>query len=206
MSPHAEVFTLGVEEEYQIIDPQTRQLCSRSPHLLSNLQLKLSSQIVQPEFRQSMNRLRQWLAPLLALSASSPFWLGNDTGYASYRMALISRLPVTGPPPILASYGEYQTVVQSLITTGSIQSATQVAWDLRLSERFPTLEFRIMDACMTLDQAVMIAGLARGLVRRCYTDAIPQMDMLPLMQEVRVCQNRKSGIAQQNSRIAHKEE
>jgi carboxylate-amine ligase len=121
---------------------------------------------------QVMNRARVWLSPMLALSASSPFWLGTDTGYASYRTALISRLPMAGPPLIFESYSEYEALVRGLIATKTIQEATQICWDVRLSERFPTLEFRVTDVCMTVDEAVMMAGLARGLVRTCYEQAL----------------------------------
>jgi carboxylate-amine ligase len=121
---------------------------------------------------QVMNRARVWLSPMLALSASSPFWLGTDTGYASYRTTLASRLPMAGPPLIFESYSEYEALVRGLIATKTIQEATQICWDVRLSERFPTLEFRVTDVCMTVDEAVMMAGLARALVRTCYEQAL----------------------------------
>ena len=121
---------------------------------------------------QVMNRARNWLAPMLALSASSPFWMGADTGYASYRTVLISRLPMTGSPLLFKSYSDYRATVQSLINTQTIQEATQICWDLRLSERFPTLEFRVADACTTIDETILIAGLARALVRTCYEQTL----------------------------------
>jgi carboxylate-amine ligase len=63
-------------------------------------------------------------------------------------------------------------MVRSLIATNTIQEVTQICWDLRLSERYPTLEFRVPDMCMTVDEAVMMAGLARGLMRTCYEQAL----------------------------------
>lgn len=79
---------------------------------------------------------------------------------------------MTGSPLIFESYSEYQAIVRSLIATNTIQEATQICWDLRPSERYPTLEFRVADMCMTLDESVMMAGLARALVRTCYEQAL----------------------------------
>ncbi|MER3588027.1 MAG: carboxylate-amine ligase, partial [Mastigocladus sp. ERB_26_1] len=112
-----------------------------------------------------MNRARLWLSPLLALSASSPFWLGTDTGYASYRTQIWSRWPISGPPLFFSSVAEYEALVEALVKTKSVEEATKIYWDIRFSERFPTLEFRVTDVCMTVDEAVMIAGLIRALAR-----------------------------------------
>ena len=264
MSQRAEDFTIGVEEEYQIINPTTRELCSRVQQILPIAQKALGDK-VQPEAQLSqieigtpvcrtladvraelvrlrreviaaaaidgnqiaaagthpfssweqqqitpkeryqglmrdyqqltrelmifgchvhvgisdrnmaisvMNRARVWLAPLLALSTSSPFWLGTDTGYASYRTEIWSRWPISGPPLIFESQAEYEALVEALIATGSVEEATKIYWDVRLSERFPTVEFRITDVCMTVDEAVMIAGLVRSLARTCYEQAL----------------------------------
>jgi len=114
-----------------------------------------------------MNRVRPWLAPILALSANSPFWLGRDTGYASYRTELFGRFPMTGMPADFASKAGYDRVVASLVATGTIGDASKLYWDVRPSMRFPTLEFRIADVCQDLDEAVLIAGLCRGLALAC---------------------------------------
>jgi carboxylate-amine ligase len=119
-----------------------------------------------------MNRARVWLAPLLALSANSPFWLGIDTGYASYRTEIWSRWPLSGVPDIFESHAEYKALVEALVTTKSVAEATKIYWDVRLSERFPTVEFRVTDVCMTVDEAVMVAGLVRALARTCYEQAM----------------------------------
>jgi carboxylate-amine ligase len=114
-----------------------------------------------------LNRARTWLAPLLALSANSPFWLGLDTGFASYRAELFARFPMTGIPFPFASRGEYDELVASLVAVGAIDDASKIYWDIRPSSHVPTLEFRVADVCMTIDEAVMIAGLCRALARRC---------------------------------------
>jgi carboxylate-amine ligase len=114
---------------------------------------------------QIMNRARLWLAPILALTTNSPFWIGEDTGYASFRMPLWWRWPLSGPPPSCSSVAAYDALLHSLVTMKSIEDATHLYWDLRLSQRYPTLEFRCMDVCLTVDETVMAAGLIRAVVQ-----------------------------------------
>jgi carboxylate-amine ligase len=121
---------------------------------------------------QVMNRSRPWLAALLALAANSPFWLSEDTGYASYRTQIWRRWPMTGTPQVFASRAEYDRLVETLVATGSITDGTKIYWDVRPSARYETLEYRVTDVCMTVDEAVMIAGLCRALARACYADAV----------------------------------
>lgn len=121
---------------------------------------------------QVMNRARLWLAPLLALAANSPFWLGRDTGYASYRTEIWRRWPMAGTPQEFASRSEYDALVESLVETGSVGDATKIYWDVRPSARFETLEFRVTDVCLTVDEAVMITGLVRALTRTCYAEVM----------------------------------
>jgi len=269
-------FTLGVEEEYQIIDPQTRRLRPRVLQVLPQAQAALGEN-VQPEFHASqiematpvcrtlaevreqvirarralldaaardghkigaagthpfsdsadqpvtpkeryqsmaeqyqqlahelvifgchvhvglpnpdgglavMNRARQWLAPLLALCANSPFWRGEDTGYASYRTELWVRWPMAGPPLPFASRAEHDALVQSLVATGSISDATKIYWDIRLPEKAPTVEFRVADVCLRVDEAVMLAGLVRALARTCYAQAQGDQPFQPARPEL----------------------
>jgi carboxylate-amine ligase len=112
---------------------------------------------------QTMNQVRPWLPALLALTGNSPFWLGADTGYASYRSQVWSRWPTAGLPEMFASRAEYDALVETLVATGSVREPTKLYWDVRPSARQPTLEFRVADVCMDVDEAVMVAGLARAL-------------------------------------------
>ena len=114
-----------------------------------------------------MNRARPWLPTLLALSANSPFWQGVDTGYASYRTELFQRFPMTGIPGAFADRAEYDRTIQSLVDVAAIPDASRIYWDMRPSSHFETIEFRIADVCARVDDAVMIAGLCRGLARTC---------------------------------------
>ena len=115
-----------------------------------------------------MNRLRSRLAPLLALTANSPFWRGEDSQYASFRTEVWSRWPLSGPPLAFATVAEYNTLIAKLVASGIIEDETKIYWDVRPSGRFPTLEFRVSDICMTIDEAVMLAGLVRALARSAY--------------------------------------
>jgi carboxylate-amine ligase len=119
-----------------------------------------------------MNRARSWIPPLLALAATSPYWYGVDTGYASFRTEIVRRWPLSDVPHPFASRADYETLVGELVAAGCIEDATQIYWDLRPSDRYSTLEFRATDVCMTVDEAVMIAGLVRGLVRSCWAEAV----------------------------------
>ena len=268
-------FTIGVEEEYQIIDPQTRELCDRSKQIIGYVRDKLEPEdkdVIQPEMYRSqveiatvvcqslsevrreltrcrqavidaaevegkaiaaagthpfsdwreqqitpktryqnlqadfkqliseliifgnhvhvglsdrhlalqvINRVRIWLPVLLAVSANSPFWLGRKTGYASFRTEMWTRLPMTGSPPVFTDEQEYQAVVRDLITVGAIADPTNIYWDIRLSDKFPTIEFRVTDICLTVEEAVTIAGLVRALVWTGYQEVIND---LPLPQ------------------------
>ncbi|MBI1778826.1 MAG: carboxylate-amine ligase [Proteobacteria bacterium] len=112
-----------------------------------------------------MNQVGYFLPHLLALSTSSPFWLGEDTGLKSYRISVFQGLPRTGLPEQFASWGEYERHVNVLVQAGLIADATKLWWDLRPSARFPTLEMRLTDVCTRLEDAIAIAALYQCLLR-----------------------------------------
>ncbi|HEX3620979.1 MAG TPA: glutamate--cysteine ligase [Acidimicrobiales bacterium] len=119
----------------------------------------------------ALNRTRPWLATVLALSANSPFWAGADTGYASYRTEVWTRWPLTGMPEPLTSRAEFDALIDALKAVEALPDATFLYWDVRPSARYETLEFRVADACLGVDDAVMVAGLWRALARTCATEA-----------------------------------
>ncbi|WP_420148125.1 carboxylate-amine ligase [Spirosoma sp.] len=263
MSLPPEAFTIGVEEEYQIIHPQTRQLRSRAKAVLAKARQNLGDQVTQEMYLsqievgtsichtlqqvrlelqvlrgqvinaahksesllvaagthpfshwqdqqltpteryrgletdfqqltreqlifgchihvgipdrelaiQVMNRVRPWLSTLLALSGNSPYWLGNDTGYASFRTEIWSRWPTAGIPYHFDSRADYDGLIKALTLIGSIADASKIYWDVRPSSHFETLEFRVTDVCLTIDEAVLVTGLIRALVRTCALEA-----------------------------------
>jgi glutamate---cysteine ligase / carboxylate-amine ligase len=276
MSPEAENFSMGVEEEYQIIDQNTRELAPSAEPILLEAQQTLGDdvqfeihlsqlevvtpvcrtlaevrreikrlrrgaiaaaalhgryiaaagthpfsqwkeQIFTPQDRylalehlyqqlareqaifgchvhvgindrkvalQVMNHARIWLSPLIALSGSSPFWQGTDTGYVSYRMPHWNRWPFSGPPQVFDSLDAYNALLDTLLATKSIDDRTKVYWDMRLSERYPTIEIRVTDVCMTIDETIMFTGLVRALIRTCYEQVMRGDTYLPVRQEV----------------------
>ena len=264
MPAKAEDYTLGIEEEYQIIDPETRALCPRARDVLLRARQALGEDRVVPELRASqlevltpvcgtlarareellrlrrgvieaaeeegvriaaasthpfshwreqpitarnrykkilererrmaeeqvvfgfhvhvglsnreaavqvMNHARVWLAPLLALSANSPFWLGEDTGYASYRTQVWGSLSTAGPPGCFSSLAEHDALVETIVAVGGALEPNQIYWDMRLPQKLETVEIRVADVCTGVDEAVMLAGLSRALVRTCHERA-----------------------------------
>ncbi|HEX4953389.1 MAG TPA: carboxylate-amine ligase [Thermoanaerobaculia bacterium] len=251
-------FTIGIEEEYQIIDPETRHLTSYIQQFLDSGRLVLKDQI-KPEFLQSqvevgskichsieeareelaklrhtvigvaeehgtrvaaasthpfsswmeqritagerytkheremadvarrllifgmhvhigmedrdlmidvMDQARYFIPHLLALSTSSPFWYGRDTGLKSYRSVVFESVPRSGPPPAFGSWHEYQQFIETLIKTNCIEDGTRIWWDIRPHSKFPTLEFRVTDICTRLDDAICLAALILAIVTK----------------------------------------
>jgi carboxylate-amine ligase len=113
-----------------------------------------------------VNGLLPQLAPLLALSASSPFWRGEPTGLASSRQMVFSAFPRSGPPPRFRDYADYAEVVGQLERTGSIADYTHIWWDIRLHPRLGTIEVRICDGVTKVEDAVAIASYLQALVKQ----------------------------------------
>jgi carboxylate-amine ligase len=253
-------FTVGVEEEFQIVDPQTWELRSHVSELLASSSASLGEQI-KPELHQSivevgtkicqnvpelseeifrirreltaaaqrvglavaaagthpfshwkdqilspgvrydsiveelqqlarsllifglhvhvavpdrnvaidlMNAARYFLPHLLALSTSSPFWMGRDTGLKSYRTTIFRRFPRTGVPDHFGSWGEYESYVNLLIELHSIDDARKIWWDVRPHPTFGTLEFRVCDVPTRPEVAVMLGALTQAIVVKLY--------------------------------------
>ncbi|MFF9345222.1 glutamate--cysteine ligase [Streptomyces sp. NPDC014773] len=121
---------------------------------------------------RAMCAVAPWLPVLLALSASSPYWLGADTGYASWRTMVWERWPTAGPPGCFAGAEEYDRVVDELVGSGVISDPGMIYYDVRPSAHLPTLELRVCDACPRVETVVLIAALHRALV----ADALARMD------------------------------
>ena len=111
-------------------------------------------------------RVAPWLPVLLALSASSPFWMGEDTGYASFRSLIWQRWPTAGDNGGVRTAAEHDALVADLIASGTIEDPGMIYFDVRPSAHVPTVELRIPDACPDVDDVVLLAGLFRALIRR----------------------------------------
>jgi carboxylate-amine ligase len=251
--------TLGVEEEYQIIDPETRELRSYITEILDGEHVKIRE--VKPELHQSVvevgtsicktaadvkrelirirrtvmdlaaegglkivaaathpfsswitqeitpldryvtiredlqelaqknlifgmhvhvgiedrefmidayNVARYFMPHVLALSTSSPFWMGRKTGLKSYRSVVFRNFPRTGVPNAFRSWGEYRDLVDTLVSTGSIEDSSKIWWDLRPHHAYPTLEFRNCDVCTRIDEAVAVAAIYQAIVAKLW--------------------------------------
>lgn len=254
----AEDLTIGIEEEYQIIDPETRELTSYISKILDEGAIIFRDQ-VKPEFLQSqvetgshvcrnikearqevirlrsivgdiadkhnrkivaagthpfsrwqdqmitdqdrykglekdfqmvaqrllifgmhvhigipdpklridlMNQMTYFMPHIFALSTSSPFWTGRNTGLKSYRSVVFEDLPRTGLPEYFNSPEDYQNYVDTLIRTNCIEEPTKIWWDIRPHARFPTLEFRMCDCTTKIDEVIAIAALIQALVAK----------------------------------------
>ncbi len=113
-----------------------------------------------------MNQLRTWLPHLLALSSNSPFWAGRLTGLKSYRSAVWKPFPRSGIPEVFPSWSDFDSYVQALIKTGSIDNGKRIWWDIRPHPFFSTVEFRIFDMPGTFDDMIAIAALCQALVAK----------------------------------------
>lgn len=111
-----------------------------------------------------LNAVRGYIPHLIALCCSSPFYEGEDTGYASYRLILWRRWPGNGVPPRLASMAEYRRYVDVLLRARAIPDERSIYWSVRPHAIYPTLEFRATDACPRVEDAAAVAALTRALV------------------------------------------
>jgi carboxylate-amine ligase len=117
---------------------------------------------------QIMNGARYFLPHLLALSANSPFWEGIDTGLRSYRCKVFDKFPRTNIPDLYRSWAEFEQYVNLLIRTNCIDDAKKIWWDIRPHPHFPTLEFRICDIPLRLDESIAIAALCQAIIAKLY--------------------------------------
>jgi len=115
-----------------------------------------------------LNQVSYFLPHLLALSTSSPFWEGTETGLQSYRLCVFDELPRTGLPERFESHDEYRRTVELMTSAGLIEDATKLWWDVRPSARFPTLEMRVTDVCTRLEDALCCTALFRCICRMLY--------------------------------------
>ena len=116
----------------------------------------------------AMNVARYFLPHVLALSTSSPFWLGRRTGLKSYRSVVFRTFPRTGVPRTLSSWGEFEDTVNVLVATGSIPNASKIWWDVRPNWNYPTLEFRVCDVCTRLEEAVCIGAIFQAIIAKLW--------------------------------------
>ena len=128
----------------------------------------------------AIDRIRVWLPVILAVSANSPFYHGQDTGYASYRSQLWMRWPSAGPTDTFGTPNAYHELVGSMVESGVLVDEGMVYFDARLSRRYPTVEIRVADVCVDLEDTLLVAALCRALVDTAAVEAargdpVPQL-------------------------------
>ena len=143
-----------------------------------------------PESRiRIMTAIRRYLPAIHALSTSSPFNSGRDTGYKSYRLNLIGNLPRTNLPPPLRSRAEYEEIVSEYQRMNFIETGSEIWWDVRPAHAYPTLELRICDICPRMEDAISItalyASLLRWLMRQDKAGALPPEPLTEIIAENR---------------------
>jgi carboxylate-amine ligase len=125
--------------------------------------------IEDPEFRiDAMNACRYFMPHVLALSTSSPFWMGRNTGLKSYRSIVFRSFPRTGIPRTMNSAADYDEFVNVMVATGSMPDASKLWWDVRPHHKFPTLEFRICDVCTRVDEAVAVGAVFQAIIAKLW--------------------------------------
>jgi carboxylate-amine ligase len=125
--------------------------------------------IEDPEFLiDTMKVARYFLPHVLALSTSSPFWMGRSTGLKSYRSVQWRNFPRTGIPPSFRTHDEYDRIVRTLVRANAIEDASKIWWDIRPHHLYPTLEFRFCDICTRVEEAVCIAAILQAIVAKLW--------------------------------------
>lgn len=144
-----------------------------------------------------LDRIRNWLPVLAALSANSPFWQGRDTGYASYRTQSLGRWPMTGPADIYGSAEAYREHQHAMLATAVPLDEAMLYLDARLSRSYPTVEIRVADVCLQPDDTVLLAALARALVEtaaRQWRAGIPPVPVPAAVLRLATWRASRSGI------------
>ena len=154
--------------------------------------------ISDPDLRiDLMNQVSYFLPHLLALSTSSPFWESTDTGLKSYRQSVFRSVPHTGIPPVFASWGEYRRHVDVMVEPGLIDDATRLWWDVRPSDRYPTLEMRVSDICTRAADGITVAALYVCLLRMLYRRRLKNQrwrEYAPMLIEENIWRAQRYGI------------
>jgi carboxylate-amine ligase len=137
----------------------------------SNLIFGLHVHVGMPDKEMAIhiaNSVRYFLPHIYALSTNSPFWEGRNTGFKSFRSKVFDKFPRTGIPDFFESFAEYENYVKLLVKTNCIDNAKKIWWDVRVHPFFDTIEFRICDVPMTVDETIAITALIQALVAKLY--------------------------------------
>lgn len=162
-----QVGTITPKLRYRILQAEMRE--AGAYHYASGMHVHVG--VPSPDVGvEVLARLAPWAPVLLAMSANSPIWNGQPTGFASWRHLMGQHWPIAGYPPEFASADEYQHTIDQLVGSGVLMDKGVVTWVARLSERYPTVELRIADVQLEAEDAVAFAVFVRAIVDQCLVD------------------------------------
>ena len=168
-SPHPEIFPLAhYDAVADILGEITRG------HEVNGLHVHVEVPAEEERVR-ALNRAARWMPMLLAMTGNSPFAGGRLTGFASWRSVVIRRLPTAWTPPRFHDYSDYRARVDALLALGGITEESSLGWTLRLSARFPTVEVRVCDAQLDVEDSLLAAALCRAIVTAADLDDGPEI-------------------------------
>jgi carboxylate-amine ligase len=148
-------------ERYRILGAEHQSLARRMAICGMHIHAGIKNQDLRVDL---MSQVTYFMPHMLALSCSSPFWEGHDTGLKAFRPIIIGDLPRSGLPEIFDSWNDWQELLDDLATTGMVTDPTKIWWDLRPSHRNPTLELRICDICNSIEDCMTIAALYQSIL------------------------------------------
>jgi len=144
------------KDRYNVLAEDMQDLANRL--LICGMHVHVG--IEDPELRNDiLNQVTYFLPHLLALTTSSPFWHGRNTGLMCYRLSVFDEMPRTGLPEHFDSHGEYTRHVAALVDAGLIEDASKIWWDIRASAKFPTIEMRVADICTRVEDGITVAAI-----------------------------------------------
>lgn len=174
-----EAGTLTPKHRYRMIAERMRETAARMYGTGTHVHVEVPSKDAGVRVLQ---RLARWAPALLAMTANSPVWCGEDTGFASWRYVSFLTWPISGWPPVFADGAEYDRAIEQLVRSGVLLDSGVVTWSARLSEQYPTIELRLADAQLSAGDAVVHGVLVRSLVERCLREdeqGVPVPSMAP---------------------------
>lgn len=189
-------------EEHPTLSPGTRyvELAERHASLIDEHQIAaLHVHVEVPDSDAAVRALRSlasWLPFLKSITGNSPWWNAHDTGFDSWRTILLRRWTTGGCPPAVSSAAEYAARASALVGVGGTRDEATVAWDVRLSPRYPTVELRVADAQLAAEDALLVALIARGLVSSAIRRPEITSDFAPELVDAAIWHAARFGLSE----------
>ncbi|KQO97588.1 carboxylate-amine ligase [Leifsonia sp. Leaf264] len=185
--------TITEDDRYERVVGEYRQIIA--DHQINGLHMHVAVPDRDAGVR-GLNRIRQWMPLVQAMSGNSPFWRGVDTGFESWRGIVVRRWAVSGCPPVFADAADYERRLRTVVGVGGTFDTGMVMWNARLSEHVPTLEVRVCDAQLTTDDTLLLAAIVRGLVTTALAEPVgtQAVDIAPELLDNALWQSARDGL------------